>query len=329
MNELTIKKELEVLDESKAKQIEKTFAPMVEMLKSFEGQYDQVMEMEQSPEKCARAKRLRLDIARVRIDADKVRKEQKEQYLRAGNAIQGVYNILKFAVTDKEESLKSIEEYYKRIEEEKVKKLQAEREAELQRYEVDGTQIDLGNMTDDVWSNFLTGSKANYEARVAAERKAEEARREAERKVRLWRDRKDELAMYAHLGAYDDLTVETTESEYQNIKEAMQAKQKEYETRQARIRKENEELRKQKEKAETERRKLQEKAERERKQRLEEERRQREAAEREKAEKVPDKEKLLRLANDILAAKGAVKSAEAKQAIKKAYDILAAAAGEL
>lgn len=177
MNELaTIKKELVGIDESKAAQIEAVFAPMVAMLKDFEGQYDTIMALEQSPDKCAKAKRLRLDIAKVRIEADKVRKIQKEEYLRAGNAIQAVYNILKFAVAEKEDSLKETETYYERIEAELTKRLQEAREIELSKYEVDGSTIDLGNMLDDVWVNFLTGTKITYETVKEAERKAEEDR---------------------------------------------------------------------------------------------------------------------------------------------------------
>jgi hypothetical protein len=181
MNELTIKKELTGLDESKARQIEAVFAPMVEMLKGFEAEYENVMAFEQSPEKCAKAKRLRLDISRVRIEADKVRKEQKDEYLRAGNAIQGVYNILKFAVTDKEEKLKDVEQYYELIEKARIDELQASRSAYLLKYNVDGSTISLGTMEDQIWLNFLAGTKANYEAVLLAERKAEEELMEAER----------------------------------------------------------------------------------------------------------------------------------------------------
>lgn len=192
MNELTITDELKGIDKNKARQIEKVFAPMVQMLKEFEGQFDQVMDLEQSPEKCVKAKRLRLDISKVRIEADKVRKVNKEEYLRAGNAIQGVYNILKFAVTDKEEALKEVETFYARIEEEKNKVRQAEREAELSKYGVDGSTIDLGGMDDTVWDNFLAGSKANHEAVQEAERKAKEERLEKEQAD--WEERKRERA---------------------------------------------------------------------------------------------------------------------------------------
>lgn len=173
MNELTIKNELAGLDASKAEMIQKTFDPMVEMLNAFETQYADVMAMEQTPEKSAQAKRLRLDISRIRTEADKVRKEQKAEYLRAGNAIQGVYNILKFAVEEKETALKDVENYYALIEAEKAKTRKSERENELSKFDSDGSGIDLGGMADDVWINYLTGVKTVYDSRVAAEQKAE------------------------------------------------------------------------------------------------------------------------------------------------------------
>jgi len=179
MNELiTIKKQLSGVDKSKAAQIEATFAPMVAMLKDFEGQYDEIISLEQTPEKCARAKRLRLGIAKVRIDADKVRKEQKEEYLRAGNAIQGVFNVLKFAVADKEEKLKDVETFYERRLAEKTAKLQAEREVELDKYDMDSTGMDLGTMKEEVWVVVLKNYKDLYEARIEAEKQAEADRLE-------------------------------------------------------------------------------------------------------------------------------------------------------
>lgn len=233
MNELaTIKKELVGIDESKAAQIEAVFAPMVAMLKDFEGQYDGIMALEQSPEKCIQAKRLRLDIAKVRIEADKVRKIQKEEYLRAGNAIQAVYNILKFAVAEKEDSLKETETYYERLEAEKAKTRQAERQAELLKYEVDGSTIDLGNMLDDVWINFLMGTKTNYEAVKEAERQAEAdrlAKIEADRLERI-RIEEENTALRAAQVAADKVRI-AKEKEVQAERDAAEKKRKEVEAK--------------------------------------------------------------------------------------------------
>lgn len=176
MNALIISKELDGIDESKAAQISAVFSPMVEMLEGFEAAYASVMKMEQSTEKAAEARRLRIDISKIRISADKARKEQKAEYLRAGNAIQGVYNILKYAVEEKEAALSDIEKYEEIQAAKEKARLQSQREADLLPFEVDGSNTDLGSMPDDIWLNFLAGSKANYEARIEAERKAEEDR---------------------------------------------------------------------------------------------------------------------------------------------------------
>ena len=65
MKELAIREQLSGLDTSKADQIEAIFAPMVVMLKDFEGQFDEITASEITAETCQKAKRLRLDIAKM------------------------------------------------------------------------------------------------------------------------------------------------------------------------------------------------------------------------------------------------------------------------
>ena len=92
--------ELQTIEKSKATQIKATFEPMAEMLLEFETAFDSVLadsEIEITEEITDRAKRLRIDIGKVRIKTEAVRKEQKDEYLRAGKAIDGVSNILKWA----------------------------------------------------------------------------------------------------------------------------------------------------------------------------------------------------------------------------------------
>ncbi len=78
MKLIGIKKELDILDKSKARQIEKVFAPMVKMLDDFETQHDVVMAMVQSKEKCAAAKSLRIAISKIRIEAEKIKTQLEE-----------------------------------------------------------------------------------------------------------------------------------------------------------------------------------------------------------------------------------------------------------
>lgn len=171
--------ELNGLDPSKAEQIKLVFLPMSEMLSNLEGKYyDLINESRQgvTEELTKRAKRLRLDIVKVRTATEKVRKEQKDEYLRAGRAIDGVSNILKWAVQDKETKLKEIEDHFVILEQKRLIELQAKRSEELSPYCEGAGDRNLTSMDEDVWKAYLSTKKREYKDRIEAERKAEEER---------------------------------------------------------------------------------------------------------------------------------------------------------
>jgi hypothetical protein len=172
------------LEKSKADKIRQTFIPMADMLTAFEEAYNGVM-----AEKDAggvtevltkKAKRLRLDIAKIRIETEKVRKSEKEEYLRAGKAIDGVANILKWAVRDKEEKLEAIENHFEEIKRQERDALQAARVAELAPYVADAAERTLCDMETDVWAAYLSTKRREHEDLLAAEAKAAEERRAKE-----------------------------------------------------------------------------------------------------------------------------------------------------
>ena len=171
--------ELGVIEKSKAEHIKATFEPMVKMLSEFEDDYNSLISESESgitQELTAKAKRLRIDIGKVRIATDKIRKEQKEEYLRAGKAIDGVSNILKWAVTGKENELKRIENHFEIMEQQRLERLQLERAQILQLYVENAFEMELSNMDDDVWAAYLAAKVQQYKDRIAAEKKAEEDR---------------------------------------------------------------------------------------------------------------------------------------------------------
>jgi hypothetical protein len=171
------------IKEDKAAQIEHVFVPMVAMLKEFEIAYDKVIEESGkgiTKEVIEAAKKVRLQISKIRIDAEKIRKAEKEEFLRAGKAIDGVANILKFAVVEKEEKLKEIEKYFENLAKEKWEKVNLKRKNELLKYDPDPAD-DLADMSNDVWEHYLNGVKLDYEKRIEAEKKAEEERIEREK----------------------------------------------------------------------------------------------------------------------------------------------------
>ncbi|KKK63177.1 hypothetical protein LCGC14_2996900, partial [marine sediment metagenome] len=138
--------ELSVIESSKAEQIKAVFVPMAEMLAEFEERFEDVLaeaQEEITKDVCSDAKVLRIAISKVRIAAEKARKEQKEEYLRAGKAIDGVSNILKWAVTDKENKLKEIEDHFELQETRRLEKLQVERVGKLLKYVEDAEDRNL------------------------------------------------------------------------------------------------------------------------------------------------------------------------------------------
>jgi len=101
--------ELKQINKSKAVQIRNVFEPMAVMLQNFEGSYDEILSAATkgiTKEVQTKAKRLRLNIAKIRIETEKIRKIQKQDYLIAGKAIDGVSNILKWAIQEKEKILR-------------------------------------------------------------------------------------------------------------------------------------------------------------------------------------------------------------------------------
>lgn len=168
--------ELSIIEKSRALQIQATFDPMVLMLKEFEASYDEIMseaELGITDELSIKARELRVSISKVRINTEKIRKREKEEYLRAGKAIDGVANLLKWAVSEKEEKLNDIETFYQKIEEQKKVALQINRMDMLKPFVGDDYFKDLSSMDEDVFKAFLQVKKKDFEDLKAAEKQAE------------------------------------------------------------------------------------------------------------------------------------------------------------
>lgn len=265
--------------------------------------------------KAARA--ARLELRRIRCDAEITRKKLKENSLRMGKAIDGVYNILALDLVPAEERLEEMEKIAERIEAERKAKLKSERIAALTPYGVDTQFLQLDTMPQEAFEALLAGSKAAHEAKIESTRKAEEdarekARKEAEEAAAREAARQSELA--AAREAARKAAEEAAEARrIQTQKDAeaaaervrIEAERKAEREAAEKARKELEEIaRKERESAErkaAEERKAREAAESEAKRiRDEQESRLREQAEAaRKAALAPDKEKLISLGQSI------------------------------
>lgn len=239
--------ELSAIEPSKAVQIKAVFDTIADTIQCFEGRYNAIITEADGPitkEITAKAKSLRLEISKVRITTEKTRKAQKEEYLRAGKAIDGVANIVKWAITDKEEALKRIEIYFEQIEKERLEKLQADRVEALSQYLPDAAERCLSTMEDDVWQAYLGAKKKEYEDKIAAEEAArkERVRLEAIEAARC--KRIDIIRPYSQFFDYDGPINlgEITEEEFTELLDSLKLKQEAYNAEQARIAKRNAQL---------------------------------------------------------------------------------------
>ncbi len=169
------------LEENKAKQISDMFKPMLDKMTDLEVQFNEVIKRPIEPETMQMAKDLRLAYRDVRMGTFNIHKDLKAFYLQGGRFVDGWKNAQLMASEGNEARLKEIEDHFKNQEIERIKKLQAKRESELQKYELEEIPINLGIMEVDVWDNYLAGKKMNYDAQKEAERKAEEDRIEKEK----------------------------------------------------------------------------------------------------------------------------------------------------
>ena len=135
------------------------------------------------------ARALRLALRAIRIDAEKTRKGLKEDSLRRGKAIDGVYNVLEYAVAPVEARLLEMEEFAERAEAVRKAELKATREQLLKPFGVDVTFYRLDEMNEASFSQLLSNTKAAHQAAAEAALKAESDRIAREKAEAEERDR--------------------------------------------------------------------------------------------------------------------------------------------
>lgn len=253
MNDITVKiNPIDFgLEESKAKQIQEQFQPMLDKMVELEKEANDVFKMPVQ-KAAAKAKEVRLKYVKVRTGTAAIHKEQKAFYLQAGKFIDGWKNAQVFASQGIEERLMQIERYEEIQRQQRVEKLQAERAVQLEEFELVVIPENLGSMSDEVWNNFFLGTKTNYKAKKEAERKAEHERIEEQARKDLHDERYQGLMLlwdFLPKEIPGDLSVLRHDEFYLLLNDAKKAKS-DHEAEQERIRKENVRLQKEKEVAE-------------------------------------------------------------------------------
>lgn len=164
------------LENDKAVEVESAFAPVIIERDALLEVYQNILTSEMSEQLTQDAHQLRLKLVKVRTSTDKVHRVQKAFYLAGGRFVDAWKTRNNTVIEQMEEKLSEIENYYVNLENERIEKLRVTRLTLLS--EVSDTpelfQVEL--MTDVAFNSLLEGQKLAKQARIAAEKKAEEDR---------------------------------------------------------------------------------------------------------------------------------------------------------
>jgi hypothetical protein len=187
-NELVAVIEQQGLQPSKVDSLMQSFAGYFTEAKKIAGESKSiVVSNETQVEDMNKAREYRLKLKEIRVNADKTREELKSQSLREGNAIQGVFNIIKALIVPVEEYLEKQEKFAEFKEAERLASLYGERVEKLSKYVTDVTLYNIRDMADEVFDNLLAGCKASWE-----KAREDEAKAEADRLAKIEADRKEQ-----------------------------------------------------------------------------------------------------------------------------------------
>ena len=165
------------------------------------------------------AREMRLKLRKVRTAADKIKTDEKAQYLKMGNAIQYIFNTIKDVCSEEEARQLAMEETAKRLELERIAKLDSERRELIQPYaEYCPINSDFGNMSQSEFDLLLKGAKLTA-------KEAEEAKRLEAERVARHNSRQAQIQPYLYL--VDEMLPylgDVTEETFQDILSRAKAK---------------------------------------------------------------------------------------------------------
>ena len=135
------------------------------------------------------ARKARLALRQIRLDADKHRKEQKESALREAQAIQDVYNNIARPIEIEEERLQACEDFALRAEAARKAALREARTGALKPYQVNPAAYRLEEMSEQEFADLVADLERRKQAFEAEVRQAAERRKADEEKQRVEAER--------------------------------------------------------------------------------------------------------------------------------------------
>jgi hypothetical protein len=166
------------LEEATSKSLQDHFLPFFDQAKEWKERAEGliVTDVNQTRE-MKMAREARLALREIRVNANKTRKALKEDSLRYGRAVQGVYNVIEYLIKPIEQHLYDQEKFAEIKEAERKAELKVFREDELSAFsEFVPFGVNLSEMPEDDYNKLLNGARLQFQQKIEAEKKAEAER---------------------------------------------------------------------------------------------------------------------------------------------------------
>ncbi len=210
MSEITLTPSVEVLQNSgleiqTREAIERQMLPFLDQANEWREKAEALVVTDETQvDLMKQAREARLALRSIRIEADKVRKNLKEDSLRYGKAVQSVYNLIEENITPIEKHLEEQEKFVEIQERKKMLALLEERQATvnasgLREFIPDAFYTTLGAIGEDDFASLMEGATLKFKAKVEADKQAKiKAEQEAEERE-LLRKENERLRTQAEL----------------------------------------------------------------------------------------------------------------------------------
>lgn len=191
MNELEKVIQESNVEKTTADSLQTAFQPFFQRAAEWKAKAEtlKVTDINQTAE-MQQARAARLELKKIRVEADKTRASLKEDSIRYGRAVQGVYNVIEYLIKPIEEYLENQEKFAEIQEAARKAALTELRRAEIER---EGVQVfvpknfDLGTISENEYQELIAAARMLVTAKLEADRKAEAdriAREQAEAEER-------------------------------------------------------------------------------------------------------------------------------------------------
>jgi hypothetical protein len=195
MSNLTVNPKEFGIEETQALELTIGLNPILEDRAKLIERFNEIKDLEPTPENIEVFRKLRLEFQKNRTQGvNQWHKVVKEIPLRMGQLVDAVNRNESQTNKNYEEPLEAKEKHFERLEEQRIEALNKERIELVAKCGVDGTHLQLGSMTPDVWEAYYSGVVSKFEQeqeRIARE----EQERQKQIKIEQLHNKRKEIAL--------------------------------------------------------------------------------------------------------------------------------------